>query len=132
MKFHGLDQLQELLAKNGFTICENADRSDYNEATWHAYRRLPSARECEANGSKIALWINPYVSSAINYESCEADITGESAGLWFNLRAYMAKPGEIMERLPEIEAKLAAAWNALVPSDGRICYEKCDKCGEMH
>ena len=29
----------------------------------------------------------------------------------------MAKPDEIMERLPEIEAKLVAAWNALA-TDG--------------
>ena len=118
MKFHGLDNLRKWLAKNGFTICENTGRSYYNEADWHAYRRLSSARECEMNGPKIALWIKPYVSSAINYENCEADITGESAGLWFNLRVYMAKPDEIMERLPEIEAKLVAAWNALMPNDG--------------
>ena len=118
MKFHGLDHLQEWLINDGFTICENAGRSDYNEADWHAYRRLPSARECEQNGSNIALWVKPYVSSAINYEHCEVDITGESAGIWFNLRAYMAKPDEIMSRLPEIETKLAAAWNALMPNDG--------------
>lgn len=114
MKFHGLDQFQEWLVNNYFTILENTGRSDYNEADWHAYRSLPSARECETNGPKIALWIKPYVSSAINYENCEADITGESAGLWFNLRVYMAKPDEIMSRLPEIETKLVAAWNALM------------------
>mgnify|MGYP006977227004 FL=1 len=118
MKFRCLDHLQECLEKNGFTICENTGRSDYNEAEWHAYRRLSSARECEMNGSKIALWVKPYVSSAINYENCEADITGESAGLWFNLRVYMAKPDEVMSRLPEIESKLVAAWNALMPNDG--------------
>ena len=117
MKFHGLDNLQEWLLKNGFTILENSGRSDYNEAEWHAYRSLPSARECETNGPKIALWIKPYVSSAINYEHCEVDITGEAAGLWFNLRVYMAKPDEVMSRLPEIEAKLVAAWNALMPND---------------
>ena len=117
MKFHGLDNLRKWLAKNGFTIFENAGRSDYNEADWHASRRLRSARECETNGQKIALWVKPYVSSAINYESCEVDITGESAGLWFNLRAYMAKPDELMSRLPEIESKLVAAWNALIPND---------------
>ena len=117
MKFHGLDNLRKWLAKNGFTICENTGRSDYNEAEWHAYRSLPSARECETNGPKIALWVKPYVSSAINYEHCEVDITGEAAGLWFNLRVYRAKPDEVMSRLPEIETKLVAAWNALA-TDG--------------
>ena len=47
-----------------------------------------------------------------------ADITGEAAGLWFNLRVYMAKPDKVMSRLPEIEAKLVADWNALIPNDG--------------
>jgi hypothetical protein len=59
MKFHGLDQFQEWLVNNGFKICENAGRSDYNEADWHAYRSLQSARECETNGPKIAE-INPF------------------------------------------------------------------------
>lgn len=117
MKFHGLDQFQEWLVNNYFTILENTGRSDYNEADWHAYRSLPSARECETNGPKIALWIKPYAYSGINYAACEVVIIGEAAGLWFELKVYMAKPDEIMERLPEIEAKLVAAWNALA-TDG--------------
>lgn len=88
-----------------------------NEADWHAYRSLPSARECETNGPKIALWIKPYAYSGINYAACEVVIIGEAAGLWFELKVYMAKTDEIMERLPEIEAKLVAAWNALA-TDG--------------
>lgn len=117
MKFHGIDHLQEWLVNNGFTISENAGRSDYNEADWNACRRLTSARECETNGSKVLLWIKPYAYSGINYASCEVVIIGEASGLWFELKVYVVKPDELMRRLPEIEAKLVAAWNALVPID---------------
>ena len=117
MKFHGLDQFQEWLVNNGFTICENTGRSDYNEADWHAYRRLPSARECEMNGSKVFLWIDPYVYSGIGYAACEAEVTGMAGGMWFDFKVYVATPDELMSRLPEIETKLVTAWNSLVPID---------------
>ncbi len=88
-----------------------------NEADWNACRRLPSARECETNGSKVLLLVKPYAYSGINYASCEVVIIGEASGLWFELKVYVVKPDELMRRLPEIEAKLVAAWNALVPID---------------
>lgn len=119
MKFHGLDQFQEWLVNNYFTILENTGRSDYNEADWHAYRSLPSARECETNGPKIALWIKPYEHSALDYKSCEAEITGKADDLWFYLKVYAEKPDELMIRLPEIETKLMAAWNALAPGGAK-------------
>ena len=93
-----------------------------NGCNWYAYRRstLP-ARECECNEGKPAqIVVRPHLflrASAPTpsgaWESVEVDVTGEASGLWWKLQAYSLKPEELRDRLPDIEAALIAAWNAL-------------------
>ena len=119
--FHGLDSLREWLLEQGFRASQDMIRRD-NDCNWYAYRRskLP-ARECECNdGKPMQIVVRPYLflhASAPTpsgaWESCEVDVTGEAGGGWWKLQAYSLKPDELRERLPEIEAALIAAWNAI-------------------
>ena len=119
--YYGLDSLREWLLEHGFRVSQDYMQRE-NGCNWYAYRRseLP-ARECECNdGKPMQIVVRPHLfrhASAPTpsgaWESCEVDVTGEANGMWFRLMAYSLKPEELRERLPEIEAALIAAWNAL-------------------
>ena len=119
--FHGLDDLREWLESQGFRVSQYYMQRE-NGCNWYAYRRseLP-ARECECNdGKPMQIAVRPHLfrhASAPTpsgaWESCEVDVTGEANGIWWKLAAYNLKPEELRERLPDIEAALIAAWNAL-------------------
>jgi hypothetical protein len=119
--FYGLDYLRKWLESQGFRVSQDYFQRD-NGCNWYAYRRseLP-ARECECNGGEtMQIVVRPHLfrhASAPTpsgaWESVEVGVTGEANGMWFRLMAYSLKPEELRERLPEIEAALIAAWNAL-------------------
>lgn len=119
--FYGLDDLREWLESQGFRVSQDYMQRE-NGCNWYAYRRseLP-ARECECNEGKPAqIVVRPHLflrASAPTpsgaWESVEVDVTGEASGLWWKLQAYSLKPEELRDRLPDIEAALIAAWNAL-------------------
>lgn len=121
IKFEGFDSLREWLVSNGFSTSENTVRAVNNETNWIAYRRIDlDARECEGNrGKQISLFVWPFACRPIGYSSCEVEIRGEAGGIWFILKAYSVTPQELMQRLPEIERQLVAAWNALMPVKGK-------------
>lgn len=114
-KFYGCDGLRYWLASCGFRI---APSSSYcgNACNWYAYRRseLP-ARECECNDGKPAqIVINPY--EIVGNEQVEVDLIGEYGGVWYKLKAYSLSSDDLRARLPDVEASLVRAWNALKPS----------------
>lgn len=117
-RYHGLDELRQWLIERGFSIAPAV--TDFaNLCDWYAYRRSAlEARECEHNdGKPMQIIVRPYrfeIYADIR-ESAEVSVTGETAGVWFNLKAYSLKPDELMERFDRIEASLIAAWNALAP-----------------
>ncbi len=119
--FHGLDDLREWLESQGFRVSQDYMQRE-NGCNWYAYRRstLP-ARECECNdGTPMQIVVRPHLFKHASaptpsgaWESVEVDVTGEASGLWWKLQAYSLKPEELRDRLPDIEAALIAAWNAL-------------------
>ena len=123
--FHGLDDLREWLESQGFRVSQDYMQRE-NGCNWYAYRRseLP-ARECECNdGTPMQIVVRPHLFKHASaptpsgaWESCEVDVTGEANGMWFRLLAYSLKPEELRERLPEIEAALIAAWNAILVNE---------------
>jgi hypothetical protein len=60
------------------------------------------------------------------WESAQVDVTGEAGGVWFKLEAYSLKQDELRERLPDIEASLIAAWNALAPNVANVKKGACE------
>lgn len=111
--FTGLDQLRSDLESHGFKIEIDVFRSHYNACNWYAYRRVSvSARKCEANpDNPVPLIVKPFIRD--DYESSEVELTGEANGRWHKLLCYSLKPDQLIAQLPEIEAELVAAWNAL-------------------
>lgn len=115
----GLGQLRVWLDAEGFSFGRQDRRQQMNDCDWYAWRRSNlDARECECNGPKVQIVINPYSFRMNDYqsESVEVDVTGEAGGMWWKLTAYSLKPQEFMVRLPEIEAALISAWNAIRPN----------------
>jgi hypothetical protein len=116
--FKGRDDLREWLIVQGFKVSLDSITRD-NGCNWYAYRRsaIP-ARECECNdGKPMQIVVRPYLflpsGGRSEHRSTEVDVTGEAGGVWFKLSAYSLRDGELQARLPDIEASLIAAWNAL-------------------
>jgi hypothetical protein len=120
----GCDELRAWLIADGFRVADAVFSRD-NGCNWYAYRRsaIP-ARECECNdGKPMQIVVRPFRLEHVQAvggagESAEVDLTGEAGGTWYKLQGYGLKPTDLMARLPEIEAALIAAWNALRPLQG--------------
>lgn len=113
--YTGCDSLRNWLIEQGFKVA--SDTLHETGCNWYAYRRssLP-ARECECNeGKPMQIVARPFSRDidGVTWESVEVDVTGEAIGMWFKLMAYSLPENELKKRLPEIEASLIAAWNAL-------------------
>lgn len=52
-------------------------------------------------------------SHTLARESVYIDITKQVDGLWYTIMCYNLTPEEVISKLPEIEASLVAALNAL-------------------
>lgn len=119
--FHGLDDLREWLEAQGFRTAVYSLGGRDNQCNWYAYKlsTLP-ARECECNdGKPMQLVVRPFkcaFSPPRAWESVEVDVSGEAGGVWFKLMAYSLTPSELRSKLPEVEARLIAAWNSLLPN----------------
>ena len=117
-QLNGCDELREWLIAQGFRVALDGLSPRGSECNWYAYRRsdIP-ARECECNdGKPMQIVIRPHkfqYPSGDTRESVEVDVTGEAGGIWFKLSAYSLTTDELRGRMPEIEAGLIAAWNAL-------------------
>lgn len=117
--FTGCDDLRAWLESAKFKIAKSpfVVNDGFN---WYAYRAtvFPS-RECECNdGKSMQIVVHPWRvanASAPNgaWESVDVEVVGEAGGIWYKLQAYSMKHDELMARLPQIEASLIAAWNAL-------------------
>jgi hypothetical protein len=124
--FTGCDEMRNWLAAQGFRLAKDGLQGDLNECNWYAYRRSAiQARECECNdGKPMQIVVRPYklvhqsIPGGVS-ESAEVDVTGEAGGVWFKLSAYGLKTNELKERLGDVEAGLIAAWNAIVPEQGK-------------
>ena len=116
-KFHGCDEMRAWLISEEFNI-QHYELTPSDKCNWIAYKpsALP-ARECEGNeGKKTLVVVHPYQGFLDESKSAEIDVTGESGGVWFKLSAYGLTDEVMRARLPEIEASLIAAWNALLPN----------------
>lgn len=119
----GCDALREWLIAQGFHVVPDPWSSEGNECNWYAYRHseIP-ARECEGNdGKSMQIIVHPWRVEHCDalgdaWESAEVDVTGEAGGQWYKLQCYSLEPNKLMDQLPEIEAALIAAWNALRPN----------------
>lgn len=115
----GCDELRAWLQAQGFRVWRNYMSTQHNACNWYAAKRsaIP-ARECECNEDKpaqIVVYPHDFEIHGRRHQSNEVEITGEAADTWFNLKAYGIKDDELKARLPEIEAMLVSAWNALLP-----------------
>lgn len=122
-EFSGSPELQAWLEGRGFRVFIDPIPDGMNRCNWYACRRtILDARECETNGHKVQMVIQPYEYPHIpggrggHHTSVEAVMTGESGGVWYRLMAYSMSHGELMEKLDAVEAALVRAWNALCPS----------------
>ncbi len=119
MKYVGLDDLREWLSTEGFQLGPNQFASRENECNWYAWRRSEiEARRCECNDDKqgVQIVVTPHrfdLGSMPTVESVEVDITGEADGRWHKIQAYGIKPDDLKRSLPDVEAALIRAWNAL-------------------
>lgn len=114
-----VEQLRDWLEHQGFRFGKNLFCGQMNDCDWYAWRRSKLAeRDCDCNGTKVQIVLTPYSYERCGkrWESVEADITGESSGVWYKLKAYSMTPAEMKARLDEVEAALTRAWNSLVPN----------------
>lgn len=111
-----LDQLRVALEEAGF----RTGPDPMLRHPWIAYRRTDdSVRRCECNDSKrgVQVVVTPseFAHDGNVWRSAEVDITGEAGGRWYRLSCYSLKPEELADGLPEVEAALVRAWQALDP-----------------
>ena len=112
-------QLRDWLQARGFGFGNNQFRGQMNDCDWYAWRRSKlSARDCDCNGPKMQIVLTPhsYERDGKRWESVEADVTGECAGVWYKLQAYSMTPTELVARLDDVETALIRAWNSLMPN----------------
>lgn len=110
-----MDKFKQWLEQNGFNLHPYRLRQPGNIYDWLAAKRLSGVAECETNGYPQIV-VKPYgylVTTDIQHESVEIEITGERNKMWFCLKAYSVKPQEALQRWPEIERSLIAAWQAI-------------------
>lgn len=103
--FTGDDQLRNGLKRLGFTIGLDQLPFVENKCNWIAYRRTQGIV-----GKPVQTMIRLF--SCSDWESAEVDLTGDVHGRCFKL-SYSLSPDQLIAQLPEIEADLVAAWNAL-------------------
>lgn len=119
----GCDALRAWLIAQGFRVALDSLSRDGNQCNWYAYRpsTIP-ARECECNdGKSMKIVVHPWRIERPDVpvgalESAEVSVTGEAGGAWYRLQCYSLSHADLMARLPEVEAALIAAWNALRPN----------------
>lgn len=109
-----LEQLKDSLQQAGFKISPNTFKHEDNTCSWDAYRRSDiDARPCQCNDDKPAqIVITPFVAHTYPIMSATVSLRGEYEN-WWDLQAYNIPFTELIAKLPAIEARLVAAWNAL-------------------
>ncbi len=113
----GCDDFRAWLESQGFRAAFDGLSAEGDYCNWYAYRasQIP-ARECECNeGKRMQIVVTPfdYRLHPAAKPSAEVSVTGEASGVWFKLKAYSLSQEELPPRLPEVEAALIAAWNAI-------------------
>lgn len=114
--FTGLDDLRAQLEANGWRIYPNSMNGEGNACNWIACMRGPKdAPDCECNDKPPQFVVTPWHIKFGDHESrsAQVDMTGEAGGMWFKLQAYSFPAHELLARLPEAKARLAAAWSAI-------------------
>jgi hypothetical protein len=116
----GCNEFREWLIEQGFRAAANGFASLNNECNWYAHRPSSlAARDCECNtDTRLQLVVYPHQTSDLlapggAWESAEIEVTGEAAGVWYQLKAYGLRLSDVRARLDDIEISLIAAWNAL-------------------
>jgi hypothetical protein len=122
--FVGESEFREWLESNDFRIYSSykivSDIDDsWNECNWYACRWLaPESRRCECNDDKpgLQLVIRPYRAIDIfKSRTASFEITGETKGVWYNLKAYSINIDVVPEKLDEVSKSLVRAWDAIIP-----------------
>lgn len=105
--WYGQDALRDALVRDGFRL--GLVLGFNNACNWRAYKRpsLPASPVAEALTKYLEVAINPYANVI------EVDLTGEIAGVRHRVMACGLSPDGLTEALPQIEARLMQAWNAL-------------------
>jgi hypothetical protein len=111
--FIGCDELRTWLESQGFRAYTNAPSAD-NACNWYTCRTTAlMSRECECNEKPVQIIVRPFKFGLSIPDFIEVEVRGQTGDLWFQLMAHSLTPDELRARLPEIEARLIAAWNAL-------------------
>lgn len=109
-------ELKAWLIAEGFHTAPVQLPKSYNSVGWYAYRRtLIPSRNCECNDDKrLHIVVQPceFALNGVSHDSCEVELFGQY-GTWWKLMSYGHSFEEVCKRLPDIEAKLIRAWNAL-------------------
>lgn len=119
----GCTELREWLVSQGFRTAVDMLANRENQCNWYAYRpsSLP-ARACECNaGKRMQVVVKPYAYgiNGVAHETVEVEVVGEAGGVWVRHVAYSIPHAELKRRLDAIEHMLIAAWNAMLPAQGR-------------
>lgn len=115
--YTGCDELRAWLTAQGWAIYADT-LSRGRECNWYAARKtVHDARECETNDGKrmqVCVWPSRlWDGTGAWWEAASVEVTGEAGGIWYTVKAYSLRHDEMMARLPQIEASLIDAWNAL-------------------
>ena len=116
-----LTTLKHWLTASGFSFSANhLNNHQFNDCTWYAYRKTAlDARECECNeGKRMQIIVRPTVFTMHGqpHSSVEVDLCGQY-GEWWKFTSYGHSFEEFRANLPQIEAGLVRAWNALKDSE---------------
>lgn len=114
-----LGDLCDWLQENGFRVDTNQMADQTNNCKWYAWRRFDEARDCECNDKPPSLYVYPHLFTLRDrqYSSVEVKVGGQVGSPWFRVEAYSIGLDELPARLPEVEAALLRAWNALAPAN---------------
>ena len=116
-KFQGMESLQEWLIADGYRLSQAVFGKEYNLCDWYAYRRARHpALTCECNeGKELQIVVNPCSWHVNGYlhESVEMEVTGETGGQWYQLKAYAIPQDGFEEKMRQAEFSLVQAWNNL-------------------
>lgn len=118
----GCDKLRNWFRDSCFEVSYFDGSPSLNKCNWYAYRdsAIP-ARECELNlGKPMQVVVRPLLVDVPEFNlqlvSASVSVTGVFGDVPFKLECYSITHPVLMRRLPEIEARLIAAWNALRPA----------------
>lgn len=123
--FIGATEILTFLQNNNYKISYSHDhRFQKNVCNWYAYKQVaPNCRRCETNDrAGIQLLVTPFIFSGEHkiQPNVVLEITGETDGVWYNLKAYSMTFEELPNIIDDVAERLVRAWEALKPNSETV------------